>query len=138
MGTHSDGTQASKPALSAETPARTLSPTFHRWGYTKRRKWHYSSVLGAGVYWLFWVVEALCMGFLILFVIGIISHPIIAAVVFLFALYGHAKFRRRFGIWQGGCPHCGEPIAISAAQPAINCPICTKRVLVKDAQFRAV
>ena len=76
--------------------------------------------------------------YFIIFVILCVLHPLFA-FVFLggVTVWGWAT-RRRFGVFGDECPHCHNEIAISRHNPAVNCPICTKRVFVKNGQFIAV
>jgi len=114
---------------------------FHRWGYVSGAKWHFSNPASAFVGMVFSILTAGCFalfagGLLVLYV-----NWILGLVVFLLLIGFAMATRRHYGLWQGDCPHCGEPVGVGHGRPgthAFDCPICTKRVFLKNGEFRAL
>jgi predicted RNA-binding Zn-ribbon protein involved in translation (DUF1610 family) len=42
------------------------------------------------------------------------------------------------GAWKGHCPHCGSQIAVPPSKKAnldFGCPVCAKRIVLRDKSF---
>ena len=123
-----------------QTPQCISIPTFHRWVTVSNGRAIQSNAMAAGLSWLLSVVGTMVFaGFVF---VWMMSFGLIIAIAVLFVALGlgRAMFTR-YGAWNGECPHCLQEIWISGgrhAQIAIDCPICTKRVFLKDGRFRAV
>lgn len=77
--------------------------------------------------------------------IGYIGHPFFGAFFFACMTIGawvqSSAFgqRRAYGVWRGSCPHCEEPLKISARKAetkTVSCAMCTRRVTLNNELFR--
>ncbi|MEH2482041.1 endogenous inhibitor of DNA gyrase (YacG/DUF329 family) [Nitrobacteraceae bacterium AZCC 2146] len=122
----------------ANQPSETSRATFLKWGYLTNGKEHYSSPFLLIIGWVMRIALGISGGAFLGMVVAIYGHPIAGLVagllVFMLAL---ASGIRKYGIWKGRCPHCERPV-VAAAQPAFNCPICTKRIVIENQTFAAV
>jgi hypothetical protein len=122
----------------ANQPSETSRATFLKWGYIANGKEHYSSPFLLFIGWVLRIALGISGGAFLGMIVAVYAHPIAGLVagilVFMLAL---ASGIRKYGIWKGRCPHCERPV-VAAAQPAFNCPICTKRIVVENQTFAAV
>lgn len=112
--------------------------TLYRWGYVAKGKVNPSSVLGAFSRAIFSSVTDLLL--VVASLAWMIFFPILGIVFLVITILAFALRPRRSGLWAGKCPHCNEGITVkrSGAIIAFNCPICVKRLLLKNAEFVAV
>lgn len=115
--------------ISPATPAK-----FYPWAYVENGRWYHSDKTSAYGRWIW---QILCWTCGAVFILGLCAfHPIIGIIVGLLCAYG-MKFKR-YGTWNGNCPHCGHEIAFAAGSTVGNCPICTRRIYIANGTFEAV
>ncbi|MCE9564045.1 MAG: hypothetical protein K8U57_18535 [Planctomycetes bacterium] len=69
------------------------------------------------------------IGFLLLFCfwpVGVL-FMLVGLVMPLISLVGD--------ILRGPCPYCGHEVRVPDGQPGVNCPACSKRILVREQDF---
>lgn len=126
------------PSSQEVDPAST-APVYLRWSYMKNGEVYSSDFFGVTIGGLLRTVFGLVAAISAFFIVSAFSNPVIGVLVALVIIAVEMKDAKRYGIWQGECPHCHEEIATAAGpyqQSAFNCPICTKRIFLKFGRFR--
>jgi hypothetical protein len=116
-------------------------PSFHRWVKVSAGKAVRSDAISAVSSWIFSIFTTLCLAGFIFGWMALHGFVILALIVPILAVVIGIGTLTRYGAWNGECPHCSEEIWIAGnrhAQSAITCPICAKRVFLKNGNFRAV
>ena len=79
--------------------------------------------------------------------LGMNGYPIVGGLFFIFIVLGAVVQRsafdckRVYGVWQGLCPYCSEPLSINAGKNQAKmdvCPLCSNRVMLKKGSFEKV
>jgi len=128
------------------------SPTFSRYSYLDREgKLQIGNPVSKFIRTILIAINTLIvsMGSVIGLVLGIaigyIGHPFFGALFFACMMIGawvqSSAFRqeRVYGVWRGSCPHCEEPLKVSARRAetkTVSCAMCTHRVTLNNELFR--
>jgi hypothetical protein len=68
-------------------------------------------------------------------------HPILGLMAAMGAIGVAWGVRKRRGLWSGLCPYCAQEVSITHGSGGVNafdCPICKRRILLKDGRFQIV
>lgn len=109
--------------------------TYNPWGYVSWGQAHASNAVFAIANGLVSIFMTLVIAVLAFAFIGVV-HPILGIMAGLFIIACGGNMRRRLGLWTGDCPHCSQTVSVGEAIAAFDCPICKRRILVKDGEFR--
>jgi hypothetical protein len=132
---------------------RASSPVFRRWFYMKNGNVFESTFLVAVSNWIVGLLVFTAVGLVaavwfsgtylpfVTLMFGFPPRPILGLILFLVFFSVGIGTLTRYGLWLGNCPHCDQEVAVKAGRngaKAIDCPICTKRIFLKEGQYRAV
>jgi DNA-directed RNA polymerase subunit RPC12/RpoP len=111
------------------------SARFLRWGFIKDGVYKQSNFIVAMLRRLvLFTVGTLGVGLEYILISEYFGN-LVSVIAIIMTLLGLAISVRRYGIWEGVCPHCSQEIALPN-KVASDCPICVKRILVKASTFQ--